>query len=414
MSGEKIKFYLISFFLILLPFGNILPQWLIAQVPILGRLLSVVIILLSVHWIYSLFVNPPKISRKRLVTISILISFYLIHILGLFFTENEVEGLKDIEVKSSLLIFPLLLGVSNGFDRHHFFKAIMFFIYSCLVSFFICLAGAFYDGALHDSSELFYIQFSRFIHPAYFSMYVCFAFFSSVYLYFKPEQHFRRFQFLPIISLLGIAHFFIASKAGILIFILGLLVLLFLTAFRYKKIKLAVTCLLAIIMAGVLALKTITPLKERFTAMISAMADDSDVHTRESSAIRKIIWGEAVNIIKENPLGAGTGDVKDELLKAYEKKDITLGKEKKLNAHNEYLQILLAVGIPGLVVFLISIAAAIKYSKPKTFVLYTIFLFIVLLNFLTESMLETQAGVLFFAFFNSFLIFGIRDEALKS
>jgi O-antigen ligase len=42
--------------------------------------------------------------------------------------------------------------------------------------------------------------------------------------------------------------------------------------------------------------------------------------------------------------------------------------------------------------------------KQKKYI-YTLFLVIIIINFMTESILETQSGVIFFAFFNTIFFY---------
>jgi O-antigen ligase len=77
---------------------------------------------------------------------------------------------------------------------------------------------------------------------------------------------------------------------------------------------------------------------------------------------------------------------------------------EQLNSHNQFLQTFLALGLPGILLLLsLFVFPIINSLKTKNYILFC-FLVIVFLNFLTESMLETISGVVFFAFFYSLLI----------
>ena len=90
--------------------------------------------------------------------------------------------------------------------------------------------------------------------------------------------------------------------------------------------------------------------------------------------------------------GVGTGDVKEELLKEYKKENIPYAIEKSLNAHNQYLQSSVAIGSFGLLVLLLTIFIPVYGAiYPRNWV-YVIFLFLIIINLLFESMFERQAG----------------------
>jgi hypothetical protein len=117
-------------------------------------------------------------------------------------------------------------------------------------------------------------------------------------------------------------------------------------------------------------------------------------------------WKTALAIIKQHPIiGVGTGDIQNAFDVQYEKMNSPLLKESRLRAHNQYLSITVAFGIAGLIWFLITLFYPMYLCEKKRNYLYVTFLLIAIVSFLTEDTLETQAGVTFFAFFNSFLLF---------
>ena len=120
--------------------------------------------------------------------------------------------------------------------------------------------------------------------------------------------------------------------------------------------------------------------------------------------VRFYIWTGSWEAAKENiPYGVGTGDAKDILKNKYKDKSLEYFYNREYNAHNQYLQILLTLGIPGIAVFVSGLLYAFFISIKKRYFLYIVFLIIFGLNILTESMLERQAGVVFYAVFNALL-----------
>lgn len=124
-------------------------------------------------------------------------------------------------------------------------------------------------------------------------------------------------------------------------------------------------------------------------------------------------WKAAVGIIKDNLVfGVGTGDMKIAFEAQYNKMNSPLAKESRLRSHNQYLSIGVAFGIVGLLWFLITLFYP-MVLQGKTFdYLYITFLLIAVISFLTEDTLETQAGVTFYAFFNSFFLFILKTSPL--
>lgn len=126
-------------------------------------------------------------------------------------------------------------------------------------------------------------------------------------------------------------------------------------------------------------------------------------------------WETALSIIKDNLFfGVGTGDVPMAFEQEYIKKNSSLSNEWRLRSHNQYLSIAVAFGILGLVWFLITLIYPLLYLHNGINYLFIAFFIIAVISFFTEDTLETQAGVTFFAFLNSFLLFGKeKDNPVK-
>mgnify|MGYP000601294100 CR=1 FL=1 len=130
--------------------------------------------------------------------------------------------------------------------------------------------------------------------------------------------------------------------------------------------------------------------------------------TFTTTGARLAIWGSGLELVKEKPIvGFGTGDVRRELIRVYERNNYTHLVEFKLNAHDQYLQIFISSGIIGLILMMMYLLYPATKSRFRTNSVYIGFLILVLINLLPESMLETQAGVVYYAFFNSLLFFNL-------
>ncbi len=115
------------------------------------------------------------------------------------------------------------------------------------------------------------------------------------------------------------------------------------------------------------------------------------------------------DIIKQNFwLGVGTGDVNRAFMDYYKKNKSPLHSANRKKAHNQYVIIMVALGFVGLVLWLLSFYFPFFVSKQYP-TLYMYFMLIVSLSFLTDNTLERHAGVIFYAFFNSILLFTPKD-----
>jgi len=125
-------------------------------------------------------------------------------------------------------------------------------------------------------------------------------------------------------------------------------------------------------------------------------------------------WKTACSIIKNNLFfGVGTGDVPAAFEQEYIKDNSSLRQKWRLRSHNQYLSITVAFGLVGLLWFLITLFYPLFYGNKKMDYLYITFFIIVIISFFTEDTLETQAGVTFYAFLNSFFLFSKGKEITK-
>ena len=96
--------------------------------------------------------------------------------------------------------------------------------------------------------------------------------------------------------------------------------------------------------------------------------------------------------------GVGTGDVKDAFKDAYTINNSPLDEAYRLRAHNQYLTMWIAFGLFGFCAFLMVTFLPLLNSGMSN-PLAVIIVLLVALSFLTEDTLESQAGVMFMAFF---------------
>lgn len=124
-----------------------------------------------------------------------------------------------------------------------------------------------------------------------------------------------------------------------------------------------------------------------------------------SLGMRLEYWKTAWKIIKKNFwVGVGSGDVQLAFDLQYEIDDSSLSMKNRRRAHNQFLTIWISLGIMGLIYFLVYLFYPLTKAHNE---FYPIFFCIAFLSFFTEDTLETQAGVTFFAFFNSLFLLGI-------
>jgi len=293
----------------------------------------------------------------------------------------------------------------------------MAFVFGVVGSMVLCCSVALVNYLRNGLLESFYYSNLAFlIHPSYLAMYVCFAIAILLYFNLKGWIHSRILKILSIILVILFELFVImlSSKAGILSLVLSIAMFTSYIFFIEKRI-LTGFLVGGLLTASFLVLFLLFPTSaDRFDESRNAL-EQANVRSNEisnSTGERILIWWYSFEITNDNFLaGVGTGDVKDHLLDKYEEKGMSHARQLELNAHNQYLQTMIAMGILGLIILLLNLLLPALYSIEGKHYLYLVFLILIAFNFIFESMLETQAGVVFYAFFNAYLFAIKKDPA---
>ncbi|TSA27545.1 MAG: O-antigen ligase domain-containing protein [Bacteroidetes bacterium] len=367
-----------------------------------------------INWAVELrFIAKIKrifLNRRR-IHILLFALFYILYLIGLLYSDNMDYGRFDIEVKLSLVIFPILFAtfepeIFRIIRIRYLFAA---FVAGCLFASVYCtvhaLAGYLQTG---DPGIWSYSRFSVLHHTSYFSMFLNFAV-VLVLAWFR--EHLRvvtRWQLVGITLLLlyfSLMVVLITSKIGLisLLVIYLLFTLLLLTQKGERKMA-PYPVILAVMMVTMMLMSPGTMHRMDTSTGVVKQADTVSANASESTAERILVWRSSLHIIREHPLyGVGTGNVKDALLKEYEQHGIKYALSRRLDAHNQYLQTTLSLGLIGLLALLTMLLWPGILAFIRKDYIYLFFILLVSMNIFVESMFENQAGVVFYAFFNTLL-----------
>jgi O-antigen ligase len=377
------------------------------------------------------------------------ILLYLVFVTGVFYSSNSVAAIFDIQVKLTLLLIPPFIFLLREFYRKYSNIILAVFVLANVFAGLICIGGALYHsihlqngslifnstvpGIYEDSNTALptyfkYVNFSLFKHPAYFSMYLLLCIFILAHFYrnsFYILKSGKKSKILYIILMayLILIIYLLESKAAYLI--------LFLLSFFYtavytisqKKWIFGVVLVVAIVAISIYGYRQNTrffyinsALKNRTGFMEALEKKDYQVFIDSYGINRVPIWMLSAEIIKEHFwTGVGSGDVKENLMIKYKKYELLSLQESKLNTHNQYLETFVAVGIIGFLIFLSWLLYPLlirKHYNKKGF-LILVLTGILIISYLFEATLNTIAGVIFIAFFYSFLLYVPVDLSTK-
>ena len=392
--------------------------------PIYGKIVPGVISLLFLNWLAEArFMYIPRIFREknRLRSFSFA-ALYGLYLLGMLYSTNLGFGRFDLEVKLSLFIFPLVFSTldNDTIDSRLVSYVFYAFLAGCfagsMILFWIALVDYFWMG---NPAVFFYTRFSRFVHPSYLSMYLNLAISFIGYCLVSKNRHFKtgfRVLLAFLLFFFSFEVFLLSSKAGIFSLMLVLLLLILYFVMVHRNVWKGI---LLLVIAGIgfyAAFRFLPMTTERFKGSETVLSEKKgSTHDKvESNNERLVLLKASLEVIRKHPVfGVGTGDVKDELMLEYKREHKLAAYSMHLNSHNQYFQTYIATGLAGLLVLVLMLVVPAWLALSRRDILYFSFLAVFAFNILVESMLEIQAGVIYYAFFNSLLFFGWSSGFLR-
>lgn len=351
--------------------------------------------------------------------------FFLAHLVGLLWTENIDFGLFDVQIKLPIFLLPLGYASFEFFSKSEFHKILSGFVYGSLVAVLIGIVNAIYVYVTGQSPILdFYkVNISPVLHIGYFAMYLNMALVIVIYQILSNSERFysvKNALNILLSMVFALAIFLSTSRNQFLVMILIILLLYVYGIVRYRRWVLGIMTILTIWIGASTLLKDIGKRDAKmhgFDKVAELVKNEGQVDKKaeESTAVRVLVWQSAFELIKSNPLlGVGTGDIKDELVRIYSNQEYESILKKKLNAHNQYLQSWAALGPIGLLSLLLAfVFPFINAVRSSNFVLG---LFAITMGFacLTESILEVQAGAVFYGFLLTIFVYGDQQGVFSN
>ena len=374
--------------------------------PLHPRLSVLTIIFLAINWLLSghVYFN----FKSFLSPLPLLFfSFYILHLIGLIYTSNWAEGIQRVETKLPLLVFPLILFSFPVKNKKGIFSILISYVIGCLVASVYCFGNGFLKYMNTGENWMAYKKQGNFLgfHPTYFSMYLSCAFFIVLFFLMKKiKTHSKKYKIGSgiLVSWFFVIILLLSSRMTILatVFILGVSFLVWM--YFQKKLWKGIGISTLAIALLLISIKNIPSVGQRTQHTINSAIDKGS--NKKNRAPRINLWNAAFTVIKENPIiGTGTGDLQNELVKIYKERNYERALKDNFNPHNQYLQTTATLGIIGGVLLLIYLIISFWFAFQEKDYLYLLFLSLVMMSFLTESILQTQRGTLFFGFFHTFL-----------
>ncbi len=397
---ERLNYYFVLVFCLVLPFNNRYITYLIIP----WTILSIVIAL------------NKKIKFREIFSISI---FYLIFmavtVFSLVYTEDLTYGRKTIETMISMIIMPFLILVLKKTIKAKMINYIIdFYIAGLLIYIIVSMIVLFVRWDIADivsymktdtlTGTSSYLHLSPILQKSYISMYLVWAIVLILdRITNVPNNRPVLVSVVPLV-IFFLFVFALGSRAAMLT-LLVVIIFYLLKYLRRFSLWITIPVTMIILLLLVMGLFRFTRIGET----VKAVKEDSLGDKRIPQ------WTSAVEVFIKAPVfGYGVGDGLNELVNQHVKNGFEEDVKLRSNAHNQFLETATQTGIVGLVSLLLTLLAPLLNSIRQKKDLLFLIISIIFINMLFESILVRIAGVLFMVFWMNFaLLLSIDRESSK-
>lgn len=346
------------------------------------------------NWIY---VFPP-------------ILYFLIHLISVILQNSSFSLLENrlMFLLIPVFGFPLLISdyLRNNIETS--FKVLIAGLVSIsiflLIRIIIIIMKEAVDVSIaeyiqENNDKIFSLGFSILEHPSYLSLKINSAI--LILIFFFRKWKIKLFAVCLSLLLFSVMIFLLASKAGIIIYLIVLVtssIFKFSKETSYRKVIYFILIPVFIITSFLIA-KRIDRI-EWFIHYTELGINSEEIDFKNIDQ-RTREWYCAVQLIKEKPFtGFGLGEVESRMVKEYLKNGFEEEAALKMNAHNQFLEAQMTFGIAGSVSLLLMLLSPLIFRKKLIYPrLATAFILMMSFFLLFESMFNRQWGIMFFLLF---------------
>jgi len=417
-SGVQLLFYAsLLYFTVLIP-------WQIKWLPIsLGMMLA------GLFWLISadFKAKVTRLSANRHV--ALFFSLYLLLVVGAIFSPKPSEASEELLLKVPFIVWPLLLSTAIGLRKQSLNLLFKLFISSNVLMLIVALGFATYRYAHGAPGEVFYfaelLSLVR-VPPHYMGLYLSFSYAILLYRIVAKKRVYNSIG-LNVLGLiiLSVGIVLLSVRMQYLVFILVNAIILYSYLRKRWGATKAMFSFFGFASLFFVLLLLVPGSRSRLVDTYHEIRSYEGMVENKQTNPRKFLWRSALDVISENFwLGVGTGAEDINLNARLEEVDAIFWDghqtyqlyEMRYNYHNSYLQTFAANGVFAFLILLaLFIYPLLKIRRHPYKAEAGFFLMICALSFFTESMLQRQAGVMFFSFFYSlfFIMIAIPDKALS-
>ncbi len=384
-------------------------------------------LLLLMLMVVGLFYNHYQHTIKSLKTNHLIwfpIIFFSLHVVGLLYTQNMNSGLFAIEKQIYFLLVPALLFYPiHNLSNEEYDRLLKNLSLISFGSSFVVLAIAAIKFVILDDRMAFHFETFSPISYVYYSMYfVCASTSLCVRIVDGKHSLNQKIFYTSVLIIYSIGFLVLVScKMAIIAFVLCLFYLF------YKKLqnkKMMISAIVITIVSLTLFISMNKTTRERFLVLtknfeiLNKNHLTGDYEEFNGLNLRLLFWKYTIQEVSENNwelIGAGTGDAQDLVDSSYVRHNLDEYGYVSFDPHNQWIFTYAQLGLIGIVALITMYwfsfrAAILSENLPFFFFLLTTLLFS-----LTESIFESNKGIVFFALIFTLFASGngkVRENSL--
>ncbi|MBC7694368.1 MAG: O-antigen ligase family protein [Burkholderiales bacterium] len=206
-------------------------------------------IILAANWLLEKDYNYKFQQLKSNKIFWVLACLYILHLVGMFNTQDTQHGLDDLRNKIPLLTLPALLLSTKPLSQKEFRLLFSFFFLSVLVSSFCCYAvyAGYTKKVILDVRKA-----SVFMSHIRFSLFIAFSVIGIIYVYFKEEK--KGVKCLCILAAVWLMFFMYQLEMATGLLFLLLVGPILIISFSLKKLprKITIGLIVILVLSGLI------------------------------------------------------------------------------------------------------------------------------------------------------------------
>ncbi|QEC42195.1 O-antigen ligase family protein [Pseudobacter ginsenosidimutans] len=386
-------------------------------------------ILFGLLFVYSFLFNTHGekgwLLRRRLAVAGMIV-FFLLQVLSVLYSSNKKEGLEMVVLRLPMLMFPIAIGtirIGDLLKKRLMALWVMVMLLAAVVTFICSMVVVIRTG---ESSWFYNDSLTVAIgwQSSYFAILLTVTLYMFVYLIESGAWPFSRAISFVIGAFFLVFHFLLASRMNIILLYSSIFLYALYGMVLKRKYKLGLYIMSGLVLGALMLVllfpKTINRFRElgyrQFDYSSRGVESHYDMEVKpdqwNGANIRLAVWQCGWELVQKHPvLGTGIGDKMDELMEAYKMNGFVMGVETRRNLHNTYLDVLVATGFTGLILFLLAwIILPLLYCLKSRDWLGACIIVALAFGCITETYIDRSQGNYMLGFLITFIVSCRRQD----